>query len=168
MARTKYTAEQKAEALATLKANGGNVQYTASLLRIPRKTLEAWSKGDGLKLEPIPDGMIEQKSDELADRLDHIASLLTKEMTNPEKIAKASLKDVGVTLGITIDKRNLLRHQPTSITAKHDLGLKAKYERAVDAFVKHSEQGGFPVDRAEAIDLLAINLSDIKEILGVQ
>src|SRR5690349_9138116 len=102
----KYSRQTKATALATLKANGGNVTLTAKLLQIPRKTLEAWSKGEGMKLEAVPQEMIEEKASELADRLDVIAGLLTREMTNPEKIARASLKDVSIALGVTIDKRN--------------------------------------------------------------
>lgn len=162
MAKTKYTADQKATALATLKANGGNITYTASLLRIPRKTLSAWSAGNGLT--EVPEGLVEEKASELADKLDHIASMLAQELTNKEKIAKASLKDIGVTLGITIDKRNLLRHQPTSITAKLDAN-RNHYELMVTHLVQEAKRKGLEVSREEAVAALRIHHPDIDQHL---
>ena len=163
----KYSADEKATALATLQANAGNVKTTASLLGIPRKTLESWSKGGGMKTVPILEGMIEEKAGVLADKLDHIADLLTKELSNPEKIQKASLKDVGITLGIAIDKRNLLRHQPTSISARVGNGdTKQQYERMVAYLMEQSAKNGEPIDRKEAIELMTLNLPDFKIILG--
>jgi len=37
-----YTPEQRAEALVTLEANGGNMEATAEQLGIPRQTLYRW------------------------------------------------------------------------------------------------------------------------------
>ena len=149
MSKSKFTPEFKATALATLQANGGNVSRTASLLNLPRKTLESWSKGLGMKAAPIPEGLIEQKASELADNLDKVAALLVNEMNNPEKIAKASLQDVGIALGIAIDKRNLLRHLPTSISERVEVNRRSQYESAVTRFIAECKKRGaeFEVDR---------------------
>jgi hypothetical protein len=162
----KYSADEKATALATLQANGGNVKVTASLLRIPRKTLESWSKGGGQKMAPIPQGMIEEKASVLADNLYIVATLLVGEMSNPEKIAKASLKDLAIASGISIDKHNLLRHQPTSITARVGSGTKDQYERMLKHLMDVAAKNGSPVERAEAIELMMLNLPDFKIVLG--
>lgn len=163
----KYSADEKATALATLQANGGNVKVTASLLGIPRKTLESWSKGGGMKNTPIPEGMVEEKSNLLAGELDKVAALLVGELTNPEKVAKASLKDVAISLGIAVDKRNLLRHQPTSISARLDTNQKAVYERMIAKMIDASIKNETPIDRAEAIELMTVQLPDFKTVLGV-
>ena len=164
----KYSADEKATALATLQANGGNVKVTASLLQIPRKTLESWSKGGGMKTVPIPEGMIEEKAGVLADNLYTVATLLVGEMSNPEKIAKASMKDLAIAAGISIDKHNLLRHQPTSISARVGSGnTKEQYERMLKHLMDGAEKNGSPIDRAEAIELMSLNLPDFKIILGV-
>jgi hypothetical protein len=162
----KYSADEKATALATLQANGGNVQLTASLLRIPRKTLESWSKGGGMKNTPIPEGLVEEKSNLLAEGLDKVATLLVGELSNPDKVAKASLKDIAISLGIAVDKRNLLRHQPTSITARLDNNLKTQYERMLTKLIEGSASNGTPIDRAEGIDLMMLHLPDFKSVLG--
>jgi len=163
----KYSADEKATALATLQANGGNVKVTASLLRIPRKTLESWSKGGGMKNEPIPEGLVEEKSHLLAEGLDKVATLLVGELSNPEKVAKASLKDIAISLGIAVDKRNLLRHQPTSISARMDTNQKAAYERMLAKLIESSVTHGTPIDRAEGIELMTLQLPDFKSVLGV-
>ncbi len=163
----KYSRETKATALATLKANGGNVTLTSRLLQIPRKTLEAWSKGEGMKMESVPQEMIEEKANQLADRLDEIADLLAAEMKNPEKIKKASLKDVSIALGVTIDKRNLLRHQPTSITQRTESRTTTKrYEAAVTKMIEEAAKKDFVIDREEAIGLLESQIPDIREYVN--
>jgi hypothetical protein len=103
-ARRSYSDEQKAEALAGLDANAGNVTRTARQLSLPRKTLDQWAKG---RVHPGVAELRHQKKEELADRLEALAYQLLDAL--PGKIAGASLIQIAVALGIVIDKMVLLR-----------------------------------------------------------
>ena len=116
MAKRSYSDEEKASALAALAANGGDVLLTSKQVGVPRKTLEDWSKGRGV-CSAVADIRQEKKQD-LADRLEDLAHRLVDAI--PGKVAQADLKQLGVCLGIAVDKMRLLREQPTSIEG-HDL-----------------------------------------------
>jgi hypothetical protein len=103
-ARRSYSDEQKAEALAGLDANAGNVARTARQLGLPRKTLDQWAKG---RAHPGVAKLRHQKKEELADHLEALAGRLLDAM--PGKIAGASLIHLAVAVGILIDKMILLR-----------------------------------------------------------
>ena len=102
--RRSYSDEQKAEALAGLDANAGNVARTARQLGLPRKTLDQWAKG---LVHPDVANLRQQKKEALAVRLEVLAGQLLDAM--PGKIAGASLIQIAVALGIVIDKMVLLR-----------------------------------------------------------
>lgn len=55
-----------------------------------------------------------QKRLELSERLERIAELVTDNL--PDKIDSASFKDLTIGLGILVEKRQLLRGEPTSNT----------------------------------------------------
>lgn len=111
MAR-RYSDEDRSNALAALAANGGNVERTAKQLRIPETTLRHWARGER---HPETAQMGEQKKGPLADAMEEVVFVLVGMM--PEKAKDAPLKDIGVTVGIAVDKIRLLRDQPTSISA---------------------------------------------------
>jgi transposase-like protein len=113
MGKRQYSDAQKAEALAALDANGGNVKRTASLLGIPHKTLDDWSKELGIN-DDVAEIRAGKRGD-LADRLEGIAHVLLDSIES--KIPDANLSNVSVSFGIAVDKMRLLREQPTSITA---------------------------------------------------
>lgn len=108
--RRRYTDVQRAEALAALAANGGDLTATASRTGIPRRTIENWSKGN---VHPDVTKLGEEKKADLADRLEAIAWKLAEAI--PDKIDAAPLNQTAVALGIAIDKARLLRGQPTNI-----------------------------------------------------
>lgn len=108
--------QQKAEALAVLDANAGNVSKTARDTGIPRKTLEEWR--DGRVAEGVAE-LRQEKKEGLADRLEAIALQMLDAM--PSKILDASLKDTATAVGIAIDKRQLLTGQPTAIQRNEGL-----------------------------------------------
>lgn len=112
MARREYSDEDKATALAALDANGGNVQRTARTLGIPEPTLRGWARKRGI--HPTVVELHDQKKGSLADELEEIAEKLAGAM--PGKVAEASLQQTATSLGIVIDKMQLLRGQPTNIT----------------------------------------------------
>jgi transposase-like protein len=107
----RYSDAERAEALAALDANGGNVSKTARDLGLPRKTLAEWA--DGHIHSDVAELRQEKKID-LAARLEQIARQLAEAM--PEKMAAASLQQVATSMGIAIDKMQLLRGQPTNIS----------------------------------------------------
>lgn len=107
-----YSDAFKAEALAALNANGGNVMRTANELDIPRKTLEGWRDGVGTRALSADDR--HQKRGDLADRLEVIAWKLVDGIEEAD-ISKASLVQKTTAFGILCDKMRLLRGEATSI-----------------------------------------------------
>jgi hypothetical protein len=103
--RPDYTDERKAEALAPLAANGGNVSLTARQLGIARTTLRLWSlgRGTGERVSVIR----HQKKGELADRLEDLAHRILDLL--PGKLATASIGQLSVALGVALDKLLKLR-----------------------------------------------------------
>lgn len=108
--RRAYTDEERANALAALAANAGNVARTAAQLDIPQATLRAWSTGDR---HPESTQMCDQKKGPLADRLEEVAWKLAEAI--PDKLADSPLQQIATSLGIVIDKMQLLRNKPTAI-----------------------------------------------------
>jgi transposase-like protein len=104
MGRQHYTDEQRANALAALAANGGNVKRTAKQIAVPRKTLSHWKSG---RVHPEVAKLGHQKQGDLADKLEGLAHRLVEAM--PAKIEAASLHHVAVAFGIVVDKMLLLR-----------------------------------------------------------
>lgn len=112
MARRQYSDAEKAESLAALDANGGNVSKTARDLGLPRKTLAQWA--DDRHIHQDVAELRQEKKIDLAARLEEIARQLAEAM--PEKMATANLQQVATSMGIAIDKMQLLRGQPTNIS----------------------------------------------------
>src|SRR5262245_27687368 len=111
MPRRRYSDHEKAEALAMLAANAGNVARTARQVHVPRQTLQEWAAGRGLS--PAVPELRHEKKAALADRLEDLAHRLLDLM--PDKIGAANLQHCAVALGIAIDKLLRLRGQPAGI-----------------------------------------------------
>ena len=112
MARRSYSDEERANALAALDANDGDVSRTARQLGVPRKTLEDWAKGH---VHPAVAEVRQEKKGTLADAIEGVAWKLLDAL--PGKVPDADLRQTATALGIAIDKMRLLREQPTSITS---------------------------------------------------
>lgn len=117
--RRYYSDEERANTLAALAANGGNVNLTAKQLGIPAKTIENWSKG---KAHPDVAKLGEQKKGPLADALEVVAFKIVDLL--PEKIPSATLQQAATSLGILVDKMQLLRNKPTEIQGAPDDDLR--------------------------------------------
>jgi transposase-like protein len=109
--RRTYTDAEKAEVLAVLRANGGNVRKTSQMTGVPRRSISYFV--DGAKT-PVPQALVEEKCVKLADKLDHIADMLADRLTDPEKLAKANLQQVAVTelaeQGQEIDRKKAIEY----------------------------------------------------------
>jgi transposase-like protein len=105
-----HSDHRKAEALAVLQANGGNVAKTARQLGIPRATITLWR--DGGVSEDVTESCQGKKQD-LADALEALVWKCVECL--PDKLANANAKDAATVMGIATEKMQLLRERPTSI-----------------------------------------------------
>lgn len=116
--KRRYSDDDRANALAALAANGGNVSRTARQLGIPVRTLAAWARGE--RHEEAAE-MCQEKKGLLVDRLKEIAWRLAEAIDNPARLQRASLSQVATAFGIVTDKIRLLEGQATAINEnRHD------------------------------------------------
>lgn len=157
---THYTEEEKAAALAALDANGGNLLRTARELNIPESTLRQWRNGEGINQSVSK--LREQKSAELAAKMGEIIGQILDVL--PGKLEKASARDLAVSLGILIDKKQLLEGQPTQITQDRD-AIKAAVQALVERIFQRAVERGETVTRETVIERIALRRPEIKEYL---
>lgn len=115
--KRQYSDNDKALALATLDANGGDVRKTAKTLKMPESTLSDWSKNRGVNKEVTE--IREVKKKELSERLEDVAYKLTDNLmirADSELSILVPMKDIATSLGIVVDKMQLLKGEPTAIT----------------------------------------------------
>ena len=105
-----YSAARKAEVLALIEAEGGNVQQVARDTGIPHQTIRYWLTDESRYSE-----FKNVKRVELTEKLDFTANLLVDSIT-PEKIADANLSQIATAAGIMVDKSQLLKGLPTNIS----------------------------------------------------
>lgn len=94
-----YSENEKQEALIRLAINKYNYEMTASDMGIPSRTLRRWDKNVKNVTKNIP-GLLERA-------IQRLLMVIPKEMSG---------HDWAVTLGILIDKWQLIRGEPTSRT----------------------------------------------------
>jgi transposase-like protein len=126
--RRKYSDSQKANALAVLSANRGNVLRTSRELNIPERTLNDWSHLAENAMNPnskrpvSPDYAIEiaqlreEKETDLADEYESVTRLYLNHAKKDKVIAETRGRDAVFSAAIATDKMQLLRNLPTSIT----------------------------------------------------
>lgn len=115
MSRREYPDTFRAEALAALDANDGNVSRTAREIGMPESTLRSWANGVGKRR--ISAELRGEKRGDLADRLEDIAWKLVNGIDEKD-IEGASLVQKTTAFGICVDKMRLLRNQATEISAE--------------------------------------------------
>ena len=104
-----YSLERKAEVIALVQANGGNVLQTARETGIPHQTIRLW-----LDKPERFSSLEKQKQEDLAKKLENQAHLYLDLAAG--KAAEAPFNHLMTGAGIAIDKMQLLRGQPTNIT----------------------------------------------------
>lgn len=125
----KYSDNDKAIALATLDANEGNVNRTAKQLKMAESTLRSWLSTRKPHMEVAR--LCEVKKQELSEKLEKVAHALTDNIlirAESDFSVLIPLKDFAVTLGIAIDKMQLLKGQATQIV--QDVTKYSNEERA--------------------------------------
>jgi hypothetical protein len=143
----RYTEDAKAVALAMLEATRGSVSEVSRKCKIPRRTIAHWAKGERVNDDVATKA--QQKKVDLSDRLEELAHALINAAFDADKIGESSLKDILVGAGISIDKMQLLRNKPTSIT--NDTSLLPESE--LNSRIAALERGEIPPPvRADGAD----------------
>ena len=105
-----YPPERKAEVLALLSANNNNLSKTASESGITLSTIQYWVANK--------DRFTDLRNEKQAD-LANIAEINAKRLglsINTMDLSEVPLNHQATAFGIMVDKMQLLRNQPTSIT----------------------------------------------------
>lgn len=147
-----YTDVQRAEALAALKANGGNLSKTERETGIPRGTLLYWRKHSE---NAAPIELQTQKSESLTTELKSVAFRLVQKLAARLEDDDASVQQLATSLGIVVDKLQLLQGQPTERTAVIDERLTddERVTRAAALFeLARARHAGRAADRADWAD----------------
>lgn len=116
MPKQQHDDQAKADALAVLAANNGNLSAAARQTGIARKTIEYWARDTGMRSVPANDGKDgeQRRTGTESDRLSAIAmwqnvrGAALAEATKPEKVQAAGYRDLVVAAGISQDKLTLL------------------------------------------------------------
>lgn len=88
----------------------GALSRTAAHLGIPQRTLQRWAKGTS---NPPPDRIVQRKKIDLAEAIRNELAALFPAMDKTRD--EASYKDQAVSVGVLIDKLQLLEGRPTAI-----------------------------------------------------
>jgi hypothetical protein len=118
-ARSTYSDEQRAEALAALDANGGNQARTARQLGVPRGTLRRWARPRGVS--PAAAQVAHQNKGSLADRLEELAFRILDSIT-ADKIRATPLLPLMKTLALAVDLMLVLRGPGDAFKANRAAG----------------------------------------------
>jgi transposase-like protein len=104
--RRNYSDEEKAECLAVLDVNKGNVKRTSRVMDVPRSTLRQWKNNQHLSKGVAK--LHTNKKEELHKRFESVVYLLVDGMTE-ETIKEMSGLQIMIAAGILVDKMILLR-----------------------------------------------------------
>lgn len=120
MARRTYTDDEKALGLAALTMHGGDVSKAARAAGVPRGTLQGWMRESSETVQQIQ----QEKKAELADLMERIATRASglvgdalgaiEAARDDGKTALAHIADLNRVMGTAVDKRALLRGEPTT------------------------------------------------------
>jgi len=113
-----YTNDDQAATLAVLASNNGNLARTSRETGIARDTIKRWRDEESPQKNASVDKRMPEARATLAERLrDFVDAALT---VAPGKLHDANLRDVFTSVGIAIDKLQLLEGKPTSIDEVRD------------------------------------------------
>jgi transposase-like protein len=157
-----YTPEQRAQALVVLESNGGNVLQTANQIGIDEKTIRNWVGQNSDLKSDMAIATAEILPDTREDFIDELKTVRNKVLRQlHDNIADLKAREAAVTLGILIDKTELLEGNATTRTAVVGSGetvneaierIKREIEsRVVRGEILEVEQPGEGLSEAESI-----------------
>jgi len=106
-----YSLDRKAEVLALVEANGGNVLQTSKETGIHHATIQYWLANSDRFAK-----IRQSKQIDLAEKLHNIAHQCADML--PAMLPSASVREVVGAMGQSIEKRQLILGLPTSISAE--------------------------------------------------
>lgn len=106
-----YSEETKAAIVAAIEANNGNVFATARLFNVPHDTAYYWWYNS----DRYSEFQKQKSSFSLADNIEEIAKKSTDSLL-AQDFSTVNARDKATILAIAVDKMQLLRGLPTSIT----------------------------------------------------
>ena len=107
-----YSEEEKAEALALLNVNGGNVNSTAKQLHMPVPTLRKWANGKHINNAVLQKE--QQKKQSLAELFEEVARAYIARALDLGAIDDTRGKDAVIAAATALDKLQLLIGAPTA------------------------------------------------------
>jgi len=112
-----YDDQFRASAVLMLEAAGypdrkGALEEVANALHVPDATISRWANG---KSNPPPAYVVSEKREELGIRLEELAHKLLDNALRAAGDSEAGIQTLAISLGIILDKRQLLRGAPTAI-----------------------------------------------------
>jgi transposase-like protein len=113
-----YSEEEKASALALLKANRGNVTKTSSDLNVPATTLRQWRDGEHVNADVAKKR--EKKERSLAELFEEVAYAYLDRALETEAVSESKGKEAVVAAATALDKLRLLQGEATSISEVRD------------------------------------------------
>ena len=135
-----YTSDDQAATLAVLESNGGNLARTSRETGIARDTIKRWRDEKSPPKNASVDKRLPEARATLADRLrDFVDAALT---IAPDKLDDANLRDVFTSVGIAIDKLQLLEGKPTSIDEVRDGDGHRELDEVLDQLAARYTPGG--------------------------
>ena len=134
----RYDDKFRAGALVMLEAAGypeneHKLTEVAHHLNVPYQTLRRWYKGES---NPVAHEIVQQEKKDLAQRLEDTAHKLLDSICG--NLDNGNIQQQSVSLGILIEKMQLLRNEPTERVA-HELSDVERSER-IAAILERSRQ----------------------------
>jgi transposase-like protein len=113
--KRQYSDKGKAEILAVLDSNKGNVSLTARQTGVPRATLQEWRNG---RISSDVPEIRQIKKEELSDVFERVARQYLDRALSDEATNDTKGKDAVIAAATATDKMQLLRGKPTAIVAE--------------------------------------------------
>lgn len=148
-----YSPEFKAEALLALEVNGNSIRKTAKDLGLAESTLRYWIEQENERVREIREG----RRGPLAEQFEHVSRVYIDRALEPDAVAKTSGYYAVIAASDAMKSAQLLRGQPTTITATVDNSKELL--SAVQAIV-NTEQ----ISEYDAAIRLAEQLNDVPEL----
>lgn len=142
MTKRSYSDREKAETLAILDTNAGNLSLTSEHTGVPIKTLSDWRDNRGVNGD-VAD-FRNEKREELSVRFEQLAHDILNIL--PSKLRDAKVSELATAAAIAVDKAQLLKGKPTTITET----IEQKRRVAEDLIKRFVERDGLTRDVAVA------------------
>lgn len=135
-----YSEDDKASALALLKANGGNITKTSSELNVPPTTLRQWRDGEHVNADVAKKR--DKKEAALEDLFEQVARLYLARAMDPEAVTESKGKEAVIAAATAVDKFRLLKGEPTEVT-RNEIVNRELPERAASAAAEALKRRGY-------------------------